>query len=335
MKAFYSFFSLIIFQLPLTILEGKEYSILPSEYRLNGSSMSQILEANEEKVLRPSVGIYRNGKLIAHGVIVDQRGFLLTKASSSVGARNIRSSSNESYSIRIRKRDENTDLALWKIEPFAGNWPVISWFNKTADTNVGSWAISSDEEINGFKLGVISANTRTIGREGGVMGVIMEETNSSNEGIEVIEVLPQAAGDRAGLQIFDRILKVDGRVVRATEQINRIIKNKDPGDLIYLEVNRRGKNFVLRLTLGHRSVAFDLFNRNLLMSGPVSKRKDNFPMVIQHDLPLEKQLMGGGLFDLNGLCLGINIARIDRVTTYALPSSTVRPILEQWLREFR
>ena len=212
---------------------------------------------------------------------------------------------------------------------------MISWFNKTADNNVGSWAISSDEEINGFKLGVISANTRTIGREGGVMGVIMEETNSSNEGIEVIEVLPQAAGDRAGLQIFDRILKVDGRVVRATEQINRIIKNKDPGDLIYLEVNRRGKNFVLRLTLGHRSVAFDLFNRNLLMSGPVSKRKDNFPMVIQHDLPLEKQLMGGGLFDLNGLCLGINIARIDRVTTYALPSSTVRPILEQWLREFR
>ena len=50
----------------------------------------------------------------------------------------------------------------------------------------------------------------------------------------------------------------------------------------------------IRITLGHRSVGFDLFNRNLLMSGPVSKRRDHFPFVIQNDLPLEKEMMGGG-----------------------------------------
>ena len=75
-----------------------------------------------------------------------------------------------------------------------------------------------------------------------------------------------------------------------------------------------------RVTLGHRSVTFDLFNRNLQMSGPVSKRKDNFPLIIQHDLPLPKEAMGGPLFDLEGNCIGINIARVDRVTVFSLPA---------------
>ena len=60
------------------------------------------------------------------------------------------------------------------------------------------------------------------------------------------------------------------------------------------------------------------------MSGPVSKRKDNFPLIIQHDLPLPKEAMGGPLFDLEGKCIGINIARVDRVTVFSLPASIAR-----------
>ena len=90
---------------------------------------------------------------------------------------------------------------------------------------------------------------------------------------------------------------------------------------------------MLRVTLGHRAVAFDLFNRNLLMSGPVSKRKDNFPVIIQQDLPLQKEMMGGGLFDLQGHCLGINIARVDRVTNYTLPTHVILPTLHMWLQD--
>ena len=85
-------------------------------------------------------------------------------------------------------------------------------------------------------------------------------------------------------------------------------------------MSREGEQKKFVITLGHRSVTFDLFNRNLQMSGPVSKRKDNFQMILQHDLPLGKEAMGGPLFNLNGKCIGFNIARVDRVTTYALPS---------------
>ena len=112
-------------------------------------------------------------------------------------------------------------------------------------------------------------------------------------------------------------------MVTSASQIDDLLQKRDPGDLLNLFVERRGKKFALRVTLGHREVAFDMFNRNLLVSGPISKRKDNFPKILQHDLPLPKYAMGGGLFDLKGMCVGINIARVDRVTTFSLPAKII------------
>lgn len=316
-----------LFGEPLNLPEA-----LAPEYRLNGSSVGNALGQTKVDILRSIVGLYRNERLIAHGVIVDTRGFLLTKASSSVGARIIKSYQNESFPIRIRKRDEVTDLALWEIvSSSASSWNSATWDEESNVSDLGRWAISASTSLEGIGLGVISATSRPIGREGGVMGVLLKETNSSSDGIEVLEVLPQAAGDRAGLKIFDRIIRVDGRPVKNTGQINRVLQSKDPGDLLTIVVKRKENEVVLRITLGHQAVAFDLFNRNLIMSGPVSKRKDNFCLILQHDLPLTKEMMGGGLFNLQGHCLGINIARVDRVTNYTLPSNVVLPILNKWL----
>ena len=321
--------------LSLSFLFGEPLSLpvaLAPEYRLNGSSIGNALGQTKDDILRSIVGLYRNERLIAHGVIVDPRGFLLTKASSSVGARIIKSCQNESFPIRIRKRDEVTDLALWEIvSSSASSWNSATWDEESNVTGLGSWAFSASASLEGIGLGVISATSRPIGREGGVMGVLLGETNSSSHGIEVLEVLPQAAGDRAGLKISDRIIRVDGRPVKNTGQINRVLQNKDPGDLLTVVVNRKDNEVVLRITLGHQAVAFDLFNRNLIMSGPVSKRKDNFSLILQHDLPVTKEMMGGGLFNLQGHCLGINIARVDRVTNYTLPSNVVLPVLNKWL----
>ena len=98
-----------------------------------------------------------------------------------------------------------------------------------------------------------------------------------------------------------------------------IVGKKDPGDVVMMQAMRKENEKNFRITLGHRSVTFDLFNRNMQMSGPVSKRKDNFPLILQHDLPLPKEAMGVPIFDLNGDCIGINIARVDRVACYTLP----------------
>jgi len=164
------------------------------------------------------------------------------------------------------------------------------------------------------------------------MGVVLSDDNQSEKGILVLEVIPQSAADRAGLKINDRILKIDHRSVRSKQQVNHMMQKKDPGDLLLLHIIRLDEAIELRVTLGHRSVTFDLFNRNLLMSGPTSKRKDNFPRILQHDIPLHRNNMGGPVFNLEGQCVGINIARVDRVTNFALPHTVLEPILRDWLK---
>jgi S1-C subfamily serine protease len=66
-----------------------------------------------------------------------------------------------------------------------------------------------------------------------------------------------------------------------------------------------------------------------------SLRTDNFPEVIQHDLPLNPEDMGGAVFDLKGRAIAVNIARVDRVTNYALPVETFLPEVTRWMKEDR
>ena len=48
--------------------------------------------------------------------------------------------------------------------------------------------------------------------------------------------------------------------------------------------------------------------------------------MIQHDIPLGPEAMGGVLFTIEGKAIGMNIARRDRVTTYALPAEVIQRV---------
>ena len=78
----------------------------------------------------------------------------------------------------------------------------------------------------------------------------------------------------------------------------------------------------VRVELGFYSI-FDPRNRNQQMSGETSDRRNGFPEVIQHVIPLTPDSMGSPLLNLRGETVGINIARADRVTSYALPAERV------------
>ena len=45
--------------------------------------------------------------------------------------------------------------------------------------------------------------------------------------------------------------------------------------------------------------------------------------------------MGGPVFDLQGRAIAVNIARADRITTFALPVERFRDALEKWLEADR
>lgn len=310
--------------------ENNTTELLDEKFRLNGLSTQDAFGQAREEALSTTVRLVRNDKLIALGGIVDPSGYVLTKASDCVGAREAQTSDGKKYRLKIKKRDEKTDLALYQLISEKDAFPVVQWGDKNS-TRTGSWVLSSFSQLEEIRVGVASGNPRKIGREGGVIGVILGADGDSVGGVRISEVVPQAAAYKAGLLKGDIITSVDGRKLKSRDQVAKIVGKNDPGDVVRIQIKRDEgvKNF--NVTLGHRSVTFDLFNRNLQMSGPVSKRKDNFPMIIQHDLPLPKNSMGGPLFNLKGECIGFNIARVDRVTIYALPAEQVRKTLSKFL----
>jgi len=321
-----------LFWTPLLAQETERNNtlLLADKFRLNGISTQKAFGKANENALSTTVRLTRNDKLIAMGGIVDSRGYVLTKASDCVGAREAETSDGKKYRLKIKKRDERTDLALYQLLSTDHVFPVLEWGDGNS-TQTGSWVLSSYSMLKEIRAGVTSGTPRKIGREGGVMGVILGAEGDGVGGIRISSVVPQAAAYKAGLQEGDVITKVDGRRVKKRDQVVKFVGSNDPGDVVRIEVKRNSIFKSYNVTLGHRSVTFDLFNRNLQMSGPVSKRKDNFPRIIQHDLPLPKNSMGGPLFNLQGECIGFNIARVDRVTIYALPSFLVRETLTKFL----
>lgn len=51
----------------------------------------------------------------------------------------------------------------------------------------------------------------------------------------------------------------------------------------------------------------------------VSERFTGYPRVLQHDVISSNRFTGGPLLNLNGHCLGMNIARCNRTESYAIP----------------
>ena len=57
-----------------------------TNFYLSGASVQNAFQESRTKALQGTVKLLRNDKLIALGTLVDPKGFILTKASSCVGA---------------------------------------------------------------------------------------------------------------------------------------------------------------------------------------------------------------------------------------------------------
>ena len=319
---------LFLFIASLTRLEAIDR--LPVEQRRNGSETLDAFGESSNAALGSTVRLVSEGRTLALGTIVSRKGHVLTKASSSIGVKEAILADGTAYKVQTKGKDKATDLSLLKIKGAKKLTPV-SWA-KEEDSPEGSWLVAADPELKKLKVGVVGAKSRPIERLGGVIGVILGRDGEDVGGVMIQQVMPRSAGAAAGLENGDVVTSVEGKKVIAREKMIELVGSNDPGDVVAIKVKRGKSMLSFRVTLGHRSVVFDMMSRNARMSGPVSKRKDNFPMIIQHDVSLPPTAMGGAVLDLNGKALGINVARVDRVTTYAIPTRFVLDALKKLRR---
>ena len=72
-------------------------------------------------------------------------------------------------------------------------------------------------------------------------------------GVLVGGVVPKGPGEKAGLEIGDVITRFDGKEVRDTRQLNRLVADAKPGQAVPIQVVRDGSATTLRVTVGQAS----------------------------------------------------------------------------------
>jgi len=263
------------------------------------------------------------------GTIFRDDGYILTKASELDDTKTIRCKLFNSIEMRARLIEINKehDLAILKIEA-AGLIPA-RWANQSA--SIGNFLLTPDPFGNVLALGTFSVPTRStaVGQQA-FLGVQPETTP---DGVRVSAIQPGTASALAGLQNGDVITKLNQIVVMDSSTLVKAIRDRAPGDRIEITFSRNGQTQSTTATLaareysGAQAARFKMMNR---LGAVPSQRYDNFPSVFQHDAPLFPEDCGGPITNLDGEIVGINIARLGRAASYAIPASTIQSVISKY-----
>jgi serine protease Do len=302
---------------------------LPGEHERGHAAVTGAFRDAATTPSHSTVRVLSEGLQSALGVVVRSDGLILTKASELEGKLEcVLPDGTRLGAVRVAQRDDY-DLALLRVSK--ANLPEVSWGTSTA-LPVGSWLITTNLDPVPVAIGVVSAPLHESPTPRAVLGVRMYRVD---KGVRINLVMPGTGAAKAGIRAGDVVTTINGRAADTPETITEIISGLHPGDAIKLSVLREESPLSLTATLGDMSRLGGLEQAELMdsLGGPLSKRRAGFPSVIQHDSVVRPRECGGPVVDLDGKAVGINIARVSRVATYALPAEIAKRAVQEMLRD--
>jgi S1-C subfamily serine protease len=153
--------------------------------------------------------------------------------------------------------------------------------------------------------------------------------------VRIIGIATDSPAEAAGLQAEDVILSIADEPVVQFKRVHEIVNKRQPGEYVEVRYLRGGKEESCRVRLASRTKVIQNWEGEDFANGGISLRTDSFPDALQHDIPLAPSDMGGPLATFDGKVVGINIARVDRVTTFALPVESFWTEIQQWINADR
>lgn len=293
--------------------EGKNHTVVKGAFR-------EIVAP----VQKSTVEILCDGKRRALGIAVRRDGYVVSKASELEGRITCRLHAEREADGRIVGRDDANDLALLKFEGV--ELTPVRWSTDPVPP-VGSILATVGRSEETIAIGVISTAPRRIPAPGGMLGIAVGQ---ADDGPRVEQVLDESAAAKAGLQVNDVIKTINNREVRTRESLIETVGTFHPGERVRLRIVRGESELELATTLGNRSLNSRREFQNRL-GGELSTRRGGFEEVLQHDTVLRPRDCGGPIVDLDGRVVGMNIARAERVASFALPAKVVQASVERLL----
>ena len=307
---------------------------LESAYRTTGTAVVAAFEP-QRKVLQKSSAVILDGrKEVAYGVVISPDGHVLTKASELPTGEGFGVTVDQTVyrPVKVLAVDATWDVALLKVE--AAGWVPVT-YAPTSAVPQGTWVVANGATTRTARRllpGIVSAKTREIPATGGAaLGVVLK---ANSKVLEIDAVNEKSGAKEAGLQPGDVIVSIEGRKVKQLADIAGILKDRKAGSTVKLVYRREGKLATMEVRLAARAELFsEQANRNDQMSGDFSPRRSGFPRVMQHDILGSRSVVGGPLLDLEGRCIGMNIARANRSESYAIPVEDLKELAARLMKQ--
>jgi serine protease Do len=271
------------------------------------------------------------GQQVSLGLIVDESGLVLTKA-SEIDPRNESIEVTNASGLTIKASplaiDGKLDLLLLQLPP--GNWTAAP-IDEEHSIEAGTILISAGADAHPISFGICELDTYRSDlsfNDRAFLGVGSGPLDSEDGGAVIQQVVPGSAALRAGIRTGDILLSIDEKPLRGRNALINALSGYRAGDTIEISRRRGERLDVIRTRLGYRN--FSAFENEVGNSAlRVNRHDTGFGDVIQHDGLLLPNECGGALVDLSGRFIGMNIARSDRTKTFALTGAVVRSALER------
>lgn len=310
---------------------------LPPEQRTNGKHTLHAVEKLKPLTIACAGRIESLlGRAICTATIVGEDGYVLIKASEvpEIAKTRIKFSDGRTADLREVHRETRLDLVLAQAIGITGLRPVS--FGSGRSLPLGQWLCSVADADTETRIGIVSAKFRRIPGTGAALGIRMDEKSAKEgKGVRIIGIASESPAEVAGLQEDDVLINIAGESVAEFRRVHDIVNKRQPGEIIDIRYLRKNKEATCRVRLASRTKVLQNWEGEDFANGGISLRSDNFPEVLQHDIPLLPSDMGGPIATLEGKIVGINIARVDRVTTFALPVEAFWTEAQQWIKADR
>lgn len=302
------------------------------EHERQARSFRRSFRPITEQIAQSVVKVVGDGEQVALGIVVAENGLILTKA-SEVEERNslhVRIGRNKKRDAQVVKIDKANDLAILKIDE--AGMSVLEWSNE--QVRLGSFVLVPDHVNRVVSVGSYSAVGRSVvGENQAYLGV---QPRTVGDGVLMEMVTEGGSAKMAGIRQGDVVVRLGGAEMRDVTDLVNAIRSRSPGDRIRIGFLRNGRvettiaELAGRNITGHRAARYKMMSR---LGAIPSERDTDFPSVFQHDAPLFPEECGGPVCDLKGNVLGVNIARNSRAASFAIPSSHIKTVLNDLLRE--
>lgn len=313
-------------------LHPADHSILnPRDWTQGERNLSQ-WRSQSNPYSEKLVQLYRNKIPCAIGTCVAKGGWVISKASELGEVPQFQTKSGNFVEAKIVETDFASDLALLRVDL---DLQPVEWH--VSAEPIGTFVVAPDPHGQPMLAGIVSVSTRKIANRKKDEQIVAPGRTTIPASLDIFPyfdrpgvVVHHVRNDAAekGLKNGDVILKIDDVEIRNPEEMNNHVSTVAGNQEVAITVRRNDEVQIYKVNLS----PLPYFECPGAISQYANMRCDDFPEVLEHDIPLALNECGGPVVALDGRALGINIARVGDHGSMAIPAAAIVAQVEKWQR---